>query len=330
MTKRSREVFEEADQEDDEKTFEEHATQTTQSTQSTQDSTSSGGDSETGSTEETSTGGRRIVGQVKWFNVKKGWGFIIGENGEDIFVHQSGVNKAGFRSLDDGEYVEYEIRSTDKGPEACNITGPSGSTVLGSQRRKRMRILQKQRKNRCFNCNGEGHIASSCPCPSTPKRCHVCLKDDHLMRQCPHQPVILPGDQDDLDVSSDSGGQLRAGSSSLVQPPPPPPPPPNALLSLQLQQQIELLNSQQHLELLNAQQQMGLLNAGLNPQLMNSMASMGGLNAPLSGVNPQLNAQLNAQMNPAMQAQMPLFYQQSHPQQLLYHYYPRFPPGPPL
>ena len=64
--------------------------------------------------------------QVKWFNVKKGWGFIIGENGEDIFVHQSGVNKAGFRSLDDGEMVEYEIRNTDKGPEACKITGPQG------------------------------------------------------------------------------------------------------------------------------------------------------------------------------------------------------------
>ena len=63
---------------------------------------------------------------MKWFNVKKGWGFIIGENGEDIFVHQSGVNKAGFRSLDDGEMVEYEIRNTDKGPEACNITGPQG------------------------------------------------------------------------------------------------------------------------------------------------------------------------------------------------------------
>ena len=63
---------------------------------------------------------------MKWFNVKKGWGFIIGENGEDIFVHQSGVNKAGFRSLDDGEMVEYEIRNTDKGPEACKITGPSG------------------------------------------------------------------------------------------------------------------------------------------------------------------------------------------------------------
>ena len=63
---------------------------------------------------------------MKWFNVKKGWGFIIGENGEDIFVHQSGVNKAGFRSLDDGEMVEKEIRNTDKGPEACKITGPSG------------------------------------------------------------------------------------------------------------------------------------------------------------------------------------------------------------
>lgn len=61
--------------------------------------------------------------------MKKGWGFIIGENGEDIFVHQSGVNKAGFRSLDDGEMVEYEIRNTDKGPEACKITGPQGKAL---------------------------------------------------------------------------------------------------------------------------------------------------------------------------------------------------------
>lgn len=97
----------------------------------------------------------------------------------------------------------------------------------------------------------------------------------------------------------------------LGQPPPPPPPPPNALLSLQLQQQIELLNSQQHLELLTAQQHMGLLNPQLNPQLLNSLT--GGLNNPLAGVNPQaqLNAQLAGQMNPNMQAQMPLFY--SHP-----------------
>lgn len=60
-------------------------------------------------------------GQVKWFDAKKGFGFICGPEGEDVFVHFSSIMGDGFRSLKDGEPVEYEAIRGDKGLSAQNV-----------------------------------------------------------------------------------------------------------------------------------------------------------------------------------------------------------------
>jgi len=60
-------------------------------------------------------------GTVKWFNTSKGYGFITLESGKDVFVHYSGILGDGFRSLNDGEPVTFEIEDTDKGPQAINV-----------------------------------------------------------------------------------------------------------------------------------------------------------------------------------------------------------------
>lgn len=61
-------------------------------------------------------------GTVKWFNNQKGFGFICDENGKDIFVHYSGVNMEGFKSLNEGDVVEFDIIEGEKGPQAINVT----------------------------------------------------------------------------------------------------------------------------------------------------------------------------------------------------------------
>ncbi len=60
-------------------------------------------------------------GTVKWFNNKRGWGFIVKEDGEDIFVHYSAIKGDGFKSLDEGQRVQFEIEAGDKGPSAANV-----------------------------------------------------------------------------------------------------------------------------------------------------------------------------------------------------------------
>ena len=60
-------------------------------------------------------------GTVKWFNNKRGWGFIVKEDGEDIFVHYSAIKGEGFRSLDEGQRVQFDIEEGDKGPAAANV-----------------------------------------------------------------------------------------------------------------------------------------------------------------------------------------------------------------
>lgn len=63
----------------------------------------------------------RIQGVVKWFNADKGYGFITQEGGPDVFVHYTAILGGGFRSLDEGETVEFEIVEGQKGKQASNV-----------------------------------------------------------------------------------------------------------------------------------------------------------------------------------------------------------------
>jgi CspA family cold shock protein len=64
----------------------------------------------------------RVVGTVKWFNPGKGYGFIEREGGPDVFVHFSAIKAEGFRTLEEGQKVEFTIEQGPKGPQAANVT----------------------------------------------------------------------------------------------------------------------------------------------------------------------------------------------------------------
>ena len=61
-------------------------------------------------------------GTVKWFNNQKGYGFISDEQGNEVFVHYSGINMDGFKSLEEGQAVEFDVVEGEKGPQATNVT----------------------------------------------------------------------------------------------------------------------------------------------------------------------------------------------------------------
>ena len=61
-------------------------------------------------------------GTVKWFNAEKGFGFIEIENEDDVFVHFSAIQGEGFKTLDEGQQVEFEVVEGDRGPQAANVT----------------------------------------------------------------------------------------------------------------------------------------------------------------------------------------------------------------
>ncbi len=63
-----------------------------------------------------------VEGIVKWFSDKKGFGFIEREDGGDIFVHHSAINMSGFKSLDEGDRVSFDVEETNRGPAAKNVT----------------------------------------------------------------------------------------------------------------------------------------------------------------------------------------------------------------
>jgi CspA family cold shock protein len=62
-----------------------------------------------------------MVGKVKWFNSDKGFGFIEREGGEDVFVHFSAIAAEGYRSLEEGQKVEFDIEKGQRGPQATNV-----------------------------------------------------------------------------------------------------------------------------------------------------------------------------------------------------------------
>ena len=60
-------------------------------------------------------------GSVKWFNAQKGWGFITTDDGEDVFVHYSSIDGGGFKTLQQGDRVEFEVSNGPKGLQAANV-----------------------------------------------------------------------------------------------------------------------------------------------------------------------------------------------------------------
>lgn len=64
----------------------------------------------------------RIKGTVKWFNNAKGYGFLGRDGGPDVFIHYSAITSDGYKSLQEGDQVEFEIVQGDKGPQAANVS----------------------------------------------------------------------------------------------------------------------------------------------------------------------------------------------------------------
>ena len=64
----------------------------------------------------------QMVGTVKWFNSEKGFGFIEREGGDDVFVHFSAIKSEGYKTLNEGQKVQFEVEKGQRGPEATNVT----------------------------------------------------------------------------------------------------------------------------------------------------------------------------------------------------------------
>jgi CspA family cold shock protein len=80
-------------------------------------------------------GRMRLRGRVKWFDARKGYGFIERPGQEDVFVHFSAIEMEGYKTLEDGEEVEFEIKPTERGPQADHVQrlGPSSPPPAGKE-----------------------------------------------------------------------------------------------------------------------------------------------------------------------------------------------------
>ncbi|XP_026883013.1 protein lin-28 homolog A-like [Electrophorus electricus] len=167
------------------------------------------------------------TGHCKWFNVRMGFGFIsmTSRGGNpidpplDVFVHQSKLHMEGFRSLKEGETVEFTFKKSSKGLECVWVTGPGGAHCVGSERRPKGKSIQQKRKqkgDRCYNCGGLDHHAKECVLPPQPKKCHYCQSASHMVAHCPHKAPSAPQGRHCIEPPASSSGQVPPPRSSDV------------------------------------------------------------------------------------------------------------------
>ncbi|KAM9418109.1 protein lin-28 homolog A-like [Salvelinus alpinus] len=148
-------------------------------------------DEATGSEED--LGSSRGSGVCKWFNVRMGFGFLSMTNRDgtpleetvDVFVHQSKLHMEGFRSLKEGEAVEFTFKKSSKGLESVTVTGPGGAQCVGCEKTPKGQQKRRSKGDRCYNCGGPEHHAKECQLPPQPKKCHCCQSISHMVASCP-------------------------------------------------------------------------------------------------------------------------------------------------
>ncbi|KAJ7985251.1 hypothetical protein DPEC_G00350140 [Dallia pectoralis] len=167
-------------------------------------------------------------GVCKWFNVRMGFGFLSMTSREgvpledpvDVFVHQSKLHMEGFRSLKEGEVVEFTFKKSAQGLESQRVTGPGGAHCVGSERRPKGKSVTKRRSkgDRCYNCGGLDHHAKECKLPPQPKKCHFCQSIAHMVANCPtkatHSSPGSQGKPSSLKEDKEEQGPLPPESSN--------------------------------------------------------------------------------------------------------------------
>ncbi|KAK3508432.1 hypothetical protein QTP70_029450 [Hemibagrus guttatus] len=177
------------------------------------------GDEETQNSEEDSASFSGS-GVCKWFNVRMGFGFLSMPEqrrrsarpsrrrlrtseaervdkrvhlneleslqfGGFLYDDLSKLHMDGFRSLKEGEPVEFTFKKSSKGLESLRVTGPGGAPCAGSEKRPKGAQKRRSKGDRCYNCGGPDHHAKECQLPPQPKKCHFCQSMSHMVANCP-------------------------------------------------------------------------------------------------------------------------------------------------